>query len=600
MNIVDLTYNPLKKSSRILINGKTVSPYGEIANFLLEPFTFWSPKILDALSRELNDAFEMKFTSTAIETAIMEKLVQMNENCTSFTAENFAIELDMFDRISKLEELGYSAGQVTKIKIGVFSDDENTLSNIKTSFLNCGFADCIENTVVIRYGHSLEITFVLLLKGVEVDGIQSRCFVSNNKESILSWLNYEERHNIAVLLSETEQFCGTQQETLIFEHKSTNISVLLKNYVEYAFVIPFFANVSKDFLEHYDGDRNSCLVKSLDAVEPIVFVKCDANVIEEGYSCPITVKSFPESSYTPEVIFRISNDGVLQYQNQTLYALKSGNSLVEAYVSGTIEPIYQCNFTVIKRNKISDIQLSTTNYTLGSEDKAEIAYSIVPKNADNVADIQIISENEEIASIESGVIKAKAPGKTTIKMFTSEISKEIDVVVKPYAAGIVLSTDNLKLLVGGSRELLYKTVPNDVINNEISFEVADPRIIDYDGKMVKAKSFGTTTITFYNSDRTIKKQCVVEVKSTLANDKSNPFKALTIVAFVLSLILSGFTKSASISVAAIGFILGIIGIPYAISIAKDQYTNFGTEKKPEFVFCIVGIILNLISIIASL
>lgn len=600
MNIVDLTYNPLKKSSRILINGKTVSPYGEIANFLLEPFTFWSPKILDALSRELNDAFEMKFTSTAIETAIMEKLVQMNENCTSFTAENFAIELDMFDRISKLEELGYSAGQVTKIKIGVFSDDENTLSNIKTSFLNCGFADCIENTVVIRYGHSLEITFVLLLKGVEVDGIQSRCFVSNNKESILSWLNYEERHNIAVLLSETEQFCGTQQETLIFEHKSTNISVLLKNYVEYAFVIPFFANVSKDFLEHYDGDRNSGLVKSLDAVEPIVFVKCDTNVIEEGYSCPITVKSFPENSCTPEVIFRISNDGVLQYQNQTLYALKAGNSLVEAYVSGTIEPIYQCNFTVIKRNKISDIQLTTTNYTLGSGDKVEIAYSIVPKNADNVADIQIISENEEIASIESGIIKAKAPGKTTIKMFTSEISKEINVVVKPYAAGIVLSTDNLKLLVGGSRELLYKTVPNDVINNEISFEVADPRIIDYDGKMVKAKSFGTTTITFYNSDRTIKKQCVVEVKSTLANDKSNPFKALTIVAFVLSLILSGFTKSASISVAAIGFILGIIGIPYAISIAKDQYTNFGTEKKPEFVFCIVGIILNLISIIASL
>lgn len=74
MNHVALTYNPYKRTSRILINNKTISSYGEIANFLREPFSVWAGKILDAIARELNDDFELEFTSTDIETAILKKL----------------------------------------------------------------------------------------------------------------------------------------------------------------------------------------------------------------------------------------------------------------------------------------------------------------------------------------------------------------------------------------------------------------------------------------------------------------------------------------------------------------------------------------------
>ena len=601
MNIVDLTYNPLKKKSRILINGNTVSPYGEIANYLLEPFAFWAPRILDALARELNDEFEMKFTSTSVETSIMEKLAQENESCTSFTSADFAINLNMADRISELEEVGYSSIDSTKLKIGVFSENEDVLTSVKSSFCKLGSAECVDNTVIVRYGRTLEITFVFLLSGVKLDGLAARCVVSNDKASLFEHLNRGEQNNLCVLVGENDEFCGMQQETLIFENKAHTLSVLLKDYVEYAFVVPFFVDELKAFLEQYSGDKDSYLIKVLDAVDPVIFVKCERNVLEEGDCCPITVSSFPESADIPEVIFRISNDNVVQYQNQRVYAVKAGNSLIEAYIAGTIEPIYQCNFTVIKRNKISDIQVTTASYILGKGDTAEIAYSVIPPNADNISNICIVSDNEDVVVVEPGeLIRANNPGKATVKIYTPEVSREIGVEVKPYATRIALSSDVIKMLVGASRELSYRVVPDNAINDDVTFEVSDTKIIEYDGKNVKGKSFGIANIIFYNSDKTIRKQCDIEVKSTLANDKSNPFKALTVIAFIASLILSVFSKSVGLSCAAIGFILGLIGVPYEIAITDDQFTDFGQEKKPSLGWCIVGMVLNVIGIIVLL
>ncbi len=599
MNIVDLIYNPLKRSSRILINGKTVSPYSEIANYLLEPFTFWAPKILDALSRELNDDFELKFTSAPIEIAVMQKLAQLNENCKDFSAGEFTIGLNLPERVKVLETLGYRKENKNTYAISILTEDSANFEYVKSAFSSIEGVKVDNNSIMLSYGECMDVLFELHSgTAAESDNYAAKCFVSKDKNAILSWLNSGGKNDLAVLLGESDELCGTQQETFVFECTDLQLAKCLVDFTEYKLIVPCFSKLCSEFITEYDGDKNTGLLKSLDAVEPIISVYCNNTIMEEGTSCSINIEAFPDNVEVPEIIFRISNEGVLRYYNGMLYALKDGNSLVEAYVSGTIEPIYQAEVSVIKRNKITDIQLNNTEYVIGKGDSVEFKYSILPANADNASDIQIVSDNESVVKIESdNTFKGINQGKATVRIFTKEVSREIKVTVKPYATGIVLSSDKIKLLVGGSKELLYNTIPYDVINSQISFEVTDPKIIDYDGKIVKAKSFGYSGITFYNSDRSIKQHCTVEVKSTLTNDKSNPFGAFTIIAFAISLVLSAFAVSASLSVAAIGLILGIVGIPYANSIVKDQFTNFGTEKKPEYMMCIIGLILNLMAIV---
>lgn len=603
MNYVELTYNPYKRTSRILINNKTISSYGEIANFLREPFSVWAGKILDAIARELNDDFELEFISTDIETAILKKIAENHDCCKKFSAKNFIVQASILERITQYEKLDGHLENKHKKEYTIYGDSDDILSYVNNSFLkNANIKVEQDNKLSLTYGNFCELNYTLLLDTVS-DSEDTECiYISKDQGKLLTWLNQgNSRNKLAILLGGNNEFCGTQNNSYVFESTEECLIELILSFIEYETVIPLFAEEWKTFLGRYAGNKNNSSIRIIDATEPVIYVLCNERYIEEGASCKIEVKSYPENIETPEVIFKISNESVIQYSSGVLYGVKAGNTLVEVYIAGTIEPIYQNNFTVIKRNKITQINIECSDYVIGENQHETLKYSFLPKDADNVDTISIISLNPDVVDVSAeGIITGIKVGKTRIRIYTDDVVSECDVEVKPYMTGIILSEDEVKMLVGGTRELNYKTRPLDVINPDVQYEVSNEKVIEFDGHFIKGKSFGNAQIKFFNSDKSVTKTCDVEVKSTLANDKTNFFKGLTVVAFIVSLICMMVSPAISIGVAFLGVVLGVCGIPYAISIAKDQFTHYGTQKKPDYAFCIVGVILNIIAIAIQL
>lgn len=598
MNQVELTYNPYKKTSRILINNKTISAYGEIAKYLREPFSVWAIKILDAIARELNDDFELEFISTDIETAILKKIAENNENCKKFSAKNFIVQSSISERIKQYEKISNGSEIKHKKELNICSNDSDMLAYIRSSLIKNSIADSnTENKISLNYEQFCSVSCLFCSEG-SCDGTTPEIYISKEQEKVLSYINDKSDNiKLAILISEDNEFCGMQNDTYIFTSTEEHLIELLIDFVEYETVIPLFADDWKKFLDEHKENANDYAMRIVDATEPVVYILCKEQCLEEGASCKIEVKSYPKGVETPEVLFKISNEMVIRYNSGVLYGLKAGNTVVEAYVAGTIEPIYQKNFTVIRRNRITQINIACSNYVIAENQKEIIKFEFLPKDADNVDSIQIVSLDPSVVDVAAGGgIYGKAVGKTRIEIIADKVEAECDIEVKPYMTEIVLSEENIKMLVGGVKELKYKTKPADVINPDISYEISNDKVISFDGHAVKGKSFGEAKIVFYNDDRCITKTCTVEVKSTLANDKTNFFKGLTIVAFILALVCTMISSMASIAMASLGIVLGVCGIPYAISIAKDQFTHYGAQKKPDYVFCIVGIVLNSIAI----
>jgi hypothetical protein len=200
----------------------------------------------------------------------------------------------------------------------------------------------------------------------------------------------------------------------------------------------------------------------------------------------------------------------------------------------------------------------------------------------------------------SGEVKTIAPGKCEITIATSCATTTIEITVKPKLQNINLSYDVLTMLVGQERELDYAAWPVDVIDKNIEYKVEDESIVEYNGRIVKGKSFGNTKIIFRHPHTGVTAVCSVEVKSTLQEkNKLNIFKILSFILFVVSLVCMS-KEPLNYGIAVGGIVLGFIAMVYENKIVQGQHTMLGTPKKPEIAGCIVGIILNILAIVISI
>lgn len=181
---------------------------------------------------------------------------------------------------------------------------------------------------------------------------------------------------------------------------------------------------------------NSCgktIIKAISMDRPELSASCTVTVealisnlilnlsnatLSEGETTQITVSVFPESANNKTLKWSSSNEAVATVdQDGKITAVAKGTAIITAKTTDGSNISATCKITVIKL--VSSIDISHKSLCLEVGNTEIISASAIPSDATNIM-LRWYSENENIATVDNGVICAIREGKTNVVVETTD------------------------------------------------------------------------------------------------------------------------------------------------------------------------------------
>ena len=167
---------------------------------------------------------------------------------------------------------------------------------------------------------------------------------------------------------------------------------------------------------------------------------------------------------------------------------------------------------------VTEISLDKTTVSLDKDQSIKLNATLSPDNADQGTTISWSSSQEDIASVQDGVVTAHKPGKTTITAKTDN-GKEATcaVTVNPVTASkIELNKSKTILQIDDEETLEVTFTPSDTEDRTVTWSSSNPTIATVEKGKVKAHKVGEAIITAKSSNGKEAK-CTVMVNPVVAD-----------------------------------------------------------------------------------
>lgn len=157
------------------------------------------------------------------------------------------------------------------------------------------------------------------------------------------------------------------------------------------------------------------------------------------------------------------------------------------------------------------VTLDQTELTLTAGKTASLKATVQPENTTDT--IVWSSSKEEVATVENGIVTAKAAGKTVITATCGTVKAECAVTVTApvMASAVTLDKTELNLYTGDTAALTAAIQPEDTTDPTIAWTTTDAEVASVQNGVVTAGKTGTATITASCGEA--KAQCAVTVKA---------------------------------------------------------------------------------------
>ena len=157
------------------------------------------------------------------------------------------------------------------------------------------------------------------------------------------------------------------------------------------------------------------------------------------------------------------------------------------------------------------VTLDQTELTLTAGKTASLKATVQPENTTDT--IVWSSSKEEVATVENGIVTAKAAGETVITATCGTVKAECTVTVTPpvMASAVTLDKTELNLYTGDTAALTAAIQPEDTTDPTIAWTTTDAEVASVQNGVVTAGKTGTATITASCGEA--KAQCAVTVKA---------------------------------------------------------------------------------------
>ena len=167
---------------------------------------------------------------------------------------------------------------------------------------------------------------------------------------------------------------------------------------------------------------------------------------------------------------------------------------------------------------VENVVLNQNNVTLNIGETTTLEAIITPDNATN-KNVTWTSDNEDIASVNNGIVTAIGPGETTITVTTQDSQKTAEctiTVIEPepeeiHVEKVDLNMQNISLEIGEKATLVAVITPNDATNKNVTWTSEDENIASVNDGIVTAIGPGETTITVMTEDGEKTATCKVTV-----------------------------------------------------------------------------------------
>ncbi len=573
MNELEIVINPYDCTTRVNVNDRPISPYSELSKYLKEPFYTWCDKVLDSISRELNDEFNLTIISRQSEASILNGLAKNYEDCVEFKHTNFTIDVPLINRFEKLSEIANTSKvnvEFEQFPVNLFVFDVSKEDAINKYLDSSDIIQQKDTFIFTRTDYPL-CNITLNVEDYSEEQFKQKVqdinfiIASSNENAKIIYNEIKKYNSSAFILVYNNSF-GVQKLNNVFICECEEVKLLrvLFELLEFRWITPFYSRIMNEIDGEISVEEVHLLeeLKLLSSVDPFVSVHCTEQ-LEINTFVPLVIRSYPDNAEIPQLNFKFSKEKIVSCDGKNILALAVGAVDVEVYIQGSLEPISKFHVSVIQRNKIEKIELDKENFIMGIQDILKLSYRFYPENADNQAALQWTTTDNTIATVdESGNVVALKPGTCYIRISAENISASCLISVKPKISNINLSKQDINLYIGESTALNVEYYPVDVINSEIFWETSDKNVATFQNGTIKATGIGKANITFYTADKSVSNSCQIKVASTFEKKeyKNTPLSASVIV-FILSIVLSGISVI-NIITPILGSILGILAIKH--------------------------------------
>jgi len=264
-----------------------------------------------------------------------------------------------------------------------------------------------------------------------------------------------------------------------------------------------------------DGNKTaSCTITVLPIkVESVNLNKSTIDLIV-GESETLIFAISPTKATNQNVSWSSSNESVATVENGVVTAVSVGKATISV-ITEDGNKTASCTVNVEPRIiPVISISLNKSIISLLIGNSETLTYTISPTEASNQK-VNWSSNNEDVVTVENGVIKAINVGEAIITITTEDGNKTAScaVLVLPVEVeSIALNKSEIELFVGESEQLTYSIAPANATNQNVTWHSGNETVIRVDENgLITAIAAGTSTITVMTEDKNLFSQCEVTV-----------------------------------------------------------------------------------------
>ena len=468
-----VSYNPYTRKLNVIINNEAASPYGAIKKLDGQPFLKWAFRIFDAISQDINEAYEMTYTGREIEYELLEAIAANCRECCRLNYQAPYSNQSALQRINILNRLTVNGIAPMlprrRLEIGVLGDvDIDTFPKpISNRFMLIKFKRVVPDES--KFDHCL--TFA---KDANVEGVDQLRFVQ------------------IVVEEGTVNRTLFRNEKLIYSVVPSQVPSVVLKILELC--------VYPELVESWIYEIETCGAKvdeqilKLREIDRRIRIEVP-EVMEVGKEYPLQIHGDISASDL-ELQLRSSVPHVVYFTGRSIALSETGNIQIQLYDSLSNMVLHDGMIRGVRRNKVKNMEISPSSIEMTNGDIRSIGLKIMPEDADNKSKIEWDSSNAFIAYEENGKVVARGEGECTISANCEGIVAECRIVVYPRVQRFEVLLDETMIERGQVTHFKIEQYPKEALLKNYSIRVFPSSIATFDmaSKVIQGNMPGHATI----------------------------------------------------------------------------------------------------------
>lgn len=465
MREVRLIHNPFTEQCSVYFDEKK---YGTstISAYLKEPFWGWADKIIEAISDECNDDYNLTYVGQEFYGRILKHFVLTSSLCQRISIVNPSISDSVKSRLGKLNQICLNGFEIPRLskQITIYSDlpvDKVQAMLPKPSRLMfCKTSFDINGLDSLPQSHGTESCFIVSEKPPCNHLKPIKCFYFQ--------------------MTHENKFCGIVDNVFWEKCEMDALGKRLSEYIEAAIMTPLLHNI----VQEKNADKYNPLLQSfymLDKTEPEYLIKIPA-AIEFGKREQIQCEVLPNGASIPCIKHSVLDNTIFRISDNYIEAIGTGDTFIDSTINN--ELISHQRIKAYRRNRATEISFpfESVNMFVGEELSVHLTYS--PTNADNIPLVKFDVVGSTVSLIRQGeetiIVKALSPGESKIIVKLENLKARSMVLVLPKLIRLKIVSARQSIAVGDIIKIKIQPEPSDALVGDLQYEIVPSHIARYD------------------------------------------------------------------------------------------------------------------------